>query len=47
LSQVCWELFEEQSQQYKESVLPPHVEARVSVEAGSSYAWIRCGLQVA
>jgi transketolase len=39
VSMVCWELFEEQSQQYKDSVLPPSVEARVAVEAGSSFGW--------
>ncbi|GLC33729.1 Transketolase [Pleodorina starrii] len=35
----CWELFEEQSAEYKESVLPSNVTARVSVEAGSSFGW--------
>lgn len=34
-----WELFEEQSQEYKDSVLPPEVTARVSVEAGSTFGW--------
>jgi hypothetical protein len=42
VSMVCWELFEEQSQQYKDSVLPPAVTARVSVEAGSSFGWHKC-----
>lgn len=35
----CWELFEEQSEQYKESVLPKAVTKRVAVEAGSSFGW--------
>lgn len=35
----CWELFEEQPQSYKDSVLLPEVKARVSVEAGSTYGW--------
>lgn len=35
----CWELFEEQPQSYIDSVLPPEVTARVSVEAGSTYGW--------
>eukprot|EP00850_Spirogloea_muscicola_P011462 SM000071S21086 [mRNA] locus=s71:348165:351437:+ [translate_table: standard] len=35
----CFELFEEQSQEYKESVLPKDVTARVVVEAGSSFGW--------
>lgn len=39
VSLVCWELFEEQSAEYKESVLPKAVKARVSVEAGSTFGW--------
>lgn len=34
-----WELFEKQSAEYKESVLPSSVLARVSVEAGVSLGW--------
>lgn len=34
-----WELFEMQSTEYKESVLPPTVLARVSVEAGVAQGW--------
>lgn len=37
----CWELFAEQSAEYKESVLPKNVTARVAVEAGSSFGWER------
>jgi transketolase len=36
-----WELFEAQSQAYKDSVLPPQVTARVAVEAGVSTGWGR------
>jgi len=36
-----WELFERQDQAYRESVLPPSVTARVSVEAGSIIGWDR------
>jgi transketolase len=36
-----WELFEEQSQAYRNSVLPPKVTARLSVEAGISLGWDR------
>ena len=36
-----WELFEEQSQAYKDSVLLPEVTARLSVEAGISLGWDR------
>ncbi len=36
-----WELFEEQSQQYRDSVLFPEVSARLAVEAGISQGWHR------
>ncbi|KAF3332357.1 putative transketolase [Carex littledalei] len=39
VSFVSWELFEEQSAEYKESVLPAAVTARVSIEAGSTFGW--------
>ena len=32
VSMPCWELFEEQDESYKTSVLPPDVKARVSIE---------------
>ncbi len=34
-----WELFEQQSDEYKNSVLPKSVKARVSVEAGIKQGW--------
>ncbi len=34
-----WELFEAQSDEYKESVLPKSVKARVSIEAGIKQGW--------
>jgi transketolase len=34
-------LFEQQDQAYRDSVLPPAVKARVSVEAGSVIGWDR------
>jgi len=34
-----WELFEKQSTEYKNKVLPPNVLARVAVEAGTSLGW--------
>lgn len=37
----CLEWFEEQSQEYRDSVLPPQVRARVSVEAGVAMPWYR------
>ena len=37
----CWELFEAQEEAYRASVLPGGIEARVAVEAGSSFGWER------
>lgn len=37
----CWELFEEQDEAYRESVLPKAVHARLSVEAGATLGWER------
>lgn len=37
----CWELFEEQSQAYRDQVLPPAIPARVSIEAGVRDGWDR------
>jgi transketolase len=34
-----WELFKEQSPEYRESVLPSSVNRRVAVEAGSTFGW--------
>jgi transketolase len=39
VSAPCLEWFEEQSEEYKEQVLPVSVTARVSVEAGLSLGW--------
>jgi transketolase len=39
VSFVSWELFEQQSAEYKESVLPAGVTARVSIEAGTTFGW--------
>ncbi len=36
-----WELFAEQDAAYQDAVLPPHIAARVSVEAGVSQGWHR------
>ncbi|MBR8832035.1 MAG: Transketolase [Chroococcopsis gigantea SAG 12.99] len=41
VSMPCWELFEEQSAEYKESVLPKAVRKRLAVEAGSTMGWCR------
>ena len=39
VSMPSWELFEAQSAEYREAVLPSGVHARVSIEAGSSFGW--------
>jgi transketolase len=39
VSMPSWKLFEEQDKSYRESVLPPNVKARVSVEVASDFGW--------
>ncbi len=39
VSMPSWELFEEQDQAYKDTVLPPSVRARVGIEAGVELGW--------
>jgi len=39
VSMPCIDLFEEQTDSYKESILPPDVAARLSIEASSPYGW--------
>ena len=41
VSLPCWELFDAQSQDYRDSVLPPSVEVRVAIEQASSMGWER------
>jgi transketolase len=41
VSLPCWELFEKQTKEYRDSVLPPAVTARVCVEAGAAFGWER------
>ena len=41
VSMPCWELFEEQSQEYRDEVLPPAVTARLAIEAGVRQGWDR------
>jgi transketolase len=41
VSMPSWELFERESTQYREQVLPPTVTARVAVEQGSTFGWER------
>jgi transketolase len=41
VSMPCCELFDEQPADYQESVLPKSVTKRVSVEAGTTYGWLK------
>jgi len=41
VSMPSWELFDDQEQTYRESVLPPKVRARVSVEEASDFGWAK------
>jgi transketolase len=41
VSLPSWELFEKQDEAYQDSVLPPSVTARVSVEQASVFGWAR------
>ncbi len=41
VSMPCWELFDEQDEAYRESVLPKAVTKRLVVEAASSFGWCR------
>ncbi|GJW99414.1 transketolase, chloroplastic [Tanacetum coccineum] len=41
VSFVSWELFDEQSADYQESVLPSSVTARVSIEAATTFGWAK------
>ena len=41
VSMPSWELFDDQPQEYRDSVLPPEVTARVSVEQASTFGWAK------
>jgi transketolase len=41
VSMPSWEIFDHQTQEYRDTVLPPHVKARVAVEQASSFGWER------
>ena len=36
-----WDIFEHQTQEYRDSVLPPNIKARVAVEQASTFGWER------
>ena len=41
VSMPSWDIFECQTQEYQDSVLPPSVKARVAVEQASTFGWER------
>jgi len=41
VSMPSWEIFDHQSQDYRDSVLPPAVKARVAIEQASTFGWER------
>ena len=41
VSMPSWDIFEHQTQEYRDSVLPPEVKARVAVEQASTFGWER------
>jgi transketolase len=41
VSMPSWDVFELQSQDYRDSVLPPEIEARVAIEQASTFGWER------
>jgi transketolase len=41
VSMPSWEIFDHQPEEYRHSVLPPNVKARIAVEQASSFGWER------
>jgi transketolase len=41
VSMPCWELFEEQGDAYRESLIPSDCKCRVSIEAASTFGWAK------
>ena len=41
VSMPCWNLFDKQSDNYKENVFPKNIRKRLAVEAGSSVGWMK------
>jgi len=39
VSMPSWELFRKQPQNYQDEILPPHIKARIAIEAGSPMGW--------
>jgi transketolase len=41
VSMPSWDIFEHESQEYRDSVLPPHITARLAIEQASTFGWER------
>jgi transketolase len=41
VSMPSWDIFERQTQEYRDSVLPPSVKARLAIEQASTFGWER------
>jgi transketolase len=41
VSMPSWDIFEHQTQEYRDSVLPPNVKARIGIEQASTFGWER------
>ena len=41
VSMPSWDIFEHQTQEYRDSVLPPNLKVRVAVEQASTFGWER------
>jgi transketolase len=41
VSMPSWDIFEHQTQEYQETVLPPEVQARIAIEQASTFGWER------
>jgi transketolase len=41
VSMPSWDIFEDQSAEYRDSVLPPQIKARVAIEQASAFGWER------
>ena len=41
VSMPSWELFDAQAEEYRRSVFPPSIRARLAVEAGATQGWHR------
>ncbi|MCO6426930.1 MAG: transketolase [Nitrosomonas communis] len=41
VSMPSWDIFEHQTQEYRDSILPPAVKARIAIEQASTFGWER------